>query len=108
MASTRPDAAQAKLYKDIFAAMKPGATLGLSHSFLIGHHDSIGEKFPKDMDVIAVCSKGIEPSVRRLYKQGKDVNGAGINCVCCTPGRQRQGHRTCAQLGRSRWMAFPI
>ena len=28
------DAAQARLYKDIFAAMKPGATLGLSHGFL--------------------------------------------------------------------------
>ena len=73
------DAAQAKLYKDIFAAMKPGATLGLSHGFLLGHLESIGESFPKDMDVIAVCPKGMGPSVRRLYEQGKDVNGAGIN-----------------------------
>jgi ketol-acid reductoisomerase len=31
------DAAQAKLYKEIFAAMKPGATLGLSHGFLLGY-----------------------------------------------------------------------
>lgn len=73
------DAAQAKLYKDIFAAMKPGATLGLSHGFLLGHLDSLGEKFPEDMDVIAVCPKGMGPSVRRLYEQGKEVNGAGIN-----------------------------
>jgi ketol-acid reductoisomerase len=73
------DAAQAKLYKEIFAAMKPGATLGLSHGFLLGHLDSIGEKFPADMDVIAVCPKGMGPSVRRLYEQGKEVNGAGIN-----------------------------
>merc|ERR1712100_478122 len=73
------DAAQAKLYKDIFAAMKPGATLGLSHGFLLGYLDSIGEKFPEDMDVIAVCPKGMGPSVRRLYEQGKEVNGAGIN-----------------------------
>lgn len=73
------DAAQAKLYKEIFAAMKPGATLGLSHGFLLGHLDSIGEKFPEDMDVIAVCPKGMGPSVRRLYEQGKEVNGAGIN-----------------------------
>lgn len=73
------DAAQAKLYKDIFAAMKPGATLGLSHGFLLGHLDSLGESFPEDMDVIAVCPKGMGPSVRRLYEQGKDVNGAGIN-----------------------------
>jgi ketol-acid reductoisomerase len=73
------DAAQAKLYKEIFAAMKPGATLGLSHGFLLGHLESIGESFPKDMDVIAVCPKGMGPSVRRLYEQGKEVNGAGIN-----------------------------
>jgi len=73
------DAAQAKLYKEIFAAMKPGATLGLSHGFLLGYLESIGEGFPADMDVIAVCPKGMGPSVRRLYEQGKEVNGAGIN-----------------------------
>ena len=73
------DAAQATLYKEIFAAMKPGATLGLSHGFLLGYLDSIGESFPENMDVIAVCPKGMGPSVRRLYEQGKDVNGAGIN-----------------------------
>lgn len=73
------DAAQATLYKEIFAAMKPGATLGLSHGFLLGYLDSIGETFPENMDVIAVCPKGMGPSVRRLYEQGKDVNGAGIN-----------------------------
>ena len=73
------DAAQAKLYKEVFAAMKPGATLGLSHGFLLGYLDSINESFPEDMDVIAVCPKGMGPSVRRLYEQGKEVNGAGIN-----------------------------
>jgi len=73
------DAAQAKLYKKVFETMKPGATLGLSHGFLLGYLDSIGESFPADMDVIAVCPKGMGPSVRRLYEQGKEVNGAGIN-----------------------------
>lgn len=73
------DAAQAKLYKEVFAAMKPGATLGLSHGFLLGYLDSINETFPENMDVIAVCPKGMGPSVRRLYEQGKEVNGAGIN-----------------------------
>ncbi len=73
------DAAQAKLYKKVFETMKPGATLGLSHGFLLGYLDSIGETFPADMDVIAVCPKGMGPSVRRLYEQGKEVNGAGIN-----------------------------
>lgn len=73
------DAAQAKLYSDVFAAMKPGSTLGLSHGFLLGHLQSIGEKFPEDINVIAVCPKGMGPSVRRLYEQGKTINGAGIN-----------------------------
>lgn len=73
------DAAQANLYKSIFAALKPGAILGLSHGFLLGYLESIGEKFPADVDVIAVCPKGMGPSVRRLYEQGKSKKGAGIN-----------------------------
>ncbi|MEA2815540.1 MAG: ketol-acid reductoisomerase, partial [Rhodospirillaceae bacterium] len=31
------------------------------------------------INVIAVCPKGMGPSVRRLYEQGREVNGAGIN-----------------------------
>lgn len=56
-----------------------GATLGLSHGFLLGHLDALGKKFPKDINVVAVCPKGMGPSVRRLYEQGKTVNGSGIN-----------------------------
>lgn len=73
------DAAQVKLHKEIFAALKPGATLGLSHGFLLGYLQSIGSDFPEGINVIAVCPKGMGPSVRRLYEQGKTVNGAGIN-----------------------------
>ena len=74
------DAAQVKNYKKIFAALKPNATLGLSHGFLLGHLKSAGEAFPGNVNVIAVCPKGMGPSVRQLYVQGKSVNGAGINC----------------------------
>lgn len=73
------DAAQATSHKEIFAALKPGAVLGLSHGFLKGHLDAIGEDFPKNIDVVAVCPKGMGPSVRRLYEQGKSKKGAGIN-----------------------------
>lgn len=59
--------------------MKPKAVLGLSHGFLLGHLQSVGEDFRKDISVIAVCPKGMGPSVRRLYVQGKEINGAGIN-----------------------------
>jgi len=73
------DAAQAELYRPIFDALKPGATLGLSHGFLLCHLHNVGDTFPENVNVIAVCPKGMGPSVRRLYEQGKEVNGAGIN-----------------------------
>jgi ketol-acid reductoisomerase len=73
------DAAQAEHYAEIFAALRPGVTLGLSHGFLAGHLATVGESFRPDVNVIAVCPKGMGDSVRRLYQQGADVNGAGIN-----------------------------
>ena len=73
------DAAQAEEYQRIFAALRPGATLGLSHGFLLGHLRNVGAEFPDNVNVIAVCPKGMGPSVRRLYEQGADVDGAGIN-----------------------------
>ncbi len=73
------DAAQSKLYSKVFEALRPGATLGLSHGFLLGHLENERKTFPDNINVIAVCPKGMGPSVRRLYVQGKEVNGAGIN-----------------------------
>ncbi len=73
------DAAQAELFSKLFESLRLGATLGLSHGFLLGHLKNIGAKFPANVNVIAVCPKGMGPSVRRLYVQGKEVNGAGIN-----------------------------
>jgi ketol-acid reductoisomerase len=73
------DAAQARLHKQVFDALKPGSTLGLSHGFLLGYLETTGEKFPANINVIAVCPKGMGPSVRRLYEQGREINGAGIN-----------------------------
>jgi len=73
------DAAQIDHFEKVFATMKDGATLGLSHGFLLGHLESIGKYFPKNINVVGVCPKGMGPSVRRLYVQGKKVNGAGIN-----------------------------
>jgi ketol-acid reductoisomerase len=73
------DGAQAQNYEKIFKAIQPGSTLGLSHGFLLGYLNSIGASFPENINVIGVCPKGMGPSVRRLYEQGKEVNGAGIN-----------------------------
>ncbi|MBA2695946.1 MAG: ketol-acid reductoisomerase [Actinobacteria bacterium] len=73
------DAAQAQHHDDIFGRLRPGTTLGLSHGFLLGHLDNVGASFPEDIDVVAVCPKGMGKSVRALYEQGSAVNGAGIN-----------------------------
>ncbi|CAN0500345.1 unnamed protein product, partial [Discosporangium mesarthrocarpum] len=60
-----------------------GATLGLSHGFLLGHLESEGHSFPDDINVVAVCPKGMGPSVRRLYEQvGKGVIGGwGVDFI---------------------------
>eukprot|EP00448_Togula_jolla_P011822 CAMPEP_0170617932 /NCGR_PEP_ID=MMETSP0224-20130122/26687_1 /TAXON_ID=285029 /ORGANISM="Togula jolla, Strain CCCM 725" /LENGTH=490 /DNA_ID=CAMNT_0010943869 /DNA_START=171 /DNA_END=1643 /DNA_ORIENTATION=+ len=73
------DAAQAQIYPEVFKSMKPGATLGLSHGFLLGVLQNHKADFPSGIDVVAVCPKGMGPSVRRLYVQGKELNGSGIN-----------------------------
>ncbi|MFJ2160691.1 ketol-acid reductoisomerase [Streptomyces sp. NPDC087856] len=73
------DAALAAHHEEIFAALKPGATIGLSHGFLLGHLRETGGEFPSGHGVIAVCPKGMGDSVRRLYEQGAEINGAGIN-----------------------------
>lgn len=40
---------------------------------------SDGAEFRPDVNVVLMAPKGMGPSVRRLYVQGKAVNGAGIN-----------------------------
>jgi ketol-acid reductoisomerase len=73
------DAAQAALYPQVFQALRPGATLGLSHGFLLAHLRNEGARLPAHVNVIGVCPKGMGPSVRRLYVQGREIDGAGIN-----------------------------
>ncbi|MBZ9645655.1 ketol-acid reductoisomerase [Streptomyces sp. PSKA30] len=73
------DAALAAHHGELFAALRPGAVIGLSHGFLLGHLRETGGGFPAGHGVIAVCPKGMGDSVRRLYLQGAEVNGAGIN-----------------------------
>lgn len=73
------DAACVEEYEKVFKALKPKSTLGLSHGFLLGHLESIGGSFPADVDVVLCAPKGMGPSVRRLYEQGREVNGSGIN-----------------------------
>lgn len=73
------DAALAAHHEQVFAALKPGAVIGLSHGFLLGHLRATGGGFPPGHAVVAVCPKGMGDSVRRLYVQGATTDGAGIN-----------------------------
>jgi ketol-acid reductoisomerase len=73
------DAALADLAERIFDALRPGAIIGLSHGYLLAHLRSEGRDFPPGRSVVAVCPKGMGASVRRLYEQGRTLNGAGIN-----------------------------
>jgi ketol-acid reductoisomerase len=100
------DAAQSELYEKIFAALRPGATLGLSHGFLLGHLLSQGREFPAGVDVVAVCPKGLGASVRALYLQGAEVNGAGINASFAVH-QDASGHATDRALGWSVALGAP-
>jgi ketol-acid reductoisomerase len=73
------DAALAELADDVFSVLRPGTVVGLSHGYLLAHLRALGREFPSDVSVIAVCPKGMGVSVRRLYEQGRDTDGAGIN-----------------------------
>ncbi|SOD64249.1 ketol-acid reductoisomerase [Streptomyces zhaozhouensis] len=73
------DAALAEHHTEIFAALRPGAVIGLSHGFLLAHLAETGGTLPAGHPVIAVCPKGMGDSVRRLYEQGATTEGAGIN-----------------------------
>jgi ketol-acid reductoisomerase len=100
------DAAQAELYEKIFAALRPGATLGLSHGFLLGYLKQQGGQFPADVDVVGVCPKGMGASVRALYLQGAETNGAGINASFAVE-QDASGHATDRALGWSVALGAP-
>jgi ketol-acid reductoisomerase len=65
-----PDLAQAELYTDVKAALKPGATLLFAHGFNI-HFKQIKPR--KDLDVVLIAPKGPGGLVRRQYQQGRGV-----------------------------------
>jgi ketol-acid reductoisomerase len=100
------DAALAAEHEKIFAVLKPGATIGLSHGFLLGHLKAIGSDFPAGHPVIAVCPKGMGDSVRRLYQQGATVNGAGINASIAVHA-DPDGHATDRALAWSVGLGSP-
>jgi ketol-acid reductoisomerase len=65
-----PDMAQGKLYRDIEASLKRGATLLFAHGFNI-HYGQIKPR--ADLDVVLIAPKGPGDLVRRQYEIGRGV-----------------------------------
>lgn len=101
------DNAQAQLYPEIMRRMKPHATLGLSHGFLLGVMSNDNASFRNDINVVGVCPKGMGASVRRLYEQGKTINGAGINSSFAVH-QDATGRATDIALGWSIAIGSPV
>ena len=109
------DAALGELADEVFAALRPGSILGLSHGYLLAHLRATGREFPARVSIVAVCPKGMGMSVRRLYEQGRDIDGAGINASVAvhadvdgrattsrSDGRSRSAPRTSSRRHSSR------
>uniref|UniRef100_A0A453QPD8 KARI N-terminal Rossmann domain-containing protein n=1 Tax=Aegilops tauschii subsp. strangulata TaxID=200361 RepID=A0A453QPD8_AEGTS len=87
--------------------MKPNSIFCLSHEFLLGHLQSHGHDFQKNISVVVVCPKGGGPSVWRPYVQGKEVNGAGTN-ASFTVHLVVDGRATIVALGWSVALGSPF
>ncbi len=73
------DAGAVETFEDAIKMLKPGATFGLSHGFLVGHlaaHGKTLKDLRPDVNFVGVCPKGMGPSVRRLYTQGSGINAS--------------------------------
>lgn len=73
------DGAMVEIHKKLFASLKRDAIIGISHGFIVGYLQSIGEGLPAGHDVIMTAPKGMGPSLRKLYLQSIHTEGAGIN-----------------------------
>lgn len=60
------DGGMVHTHNEIFGAAKRGATIGISHGFIAGHLDSLGQPLPQDRNFLMVAPKGMGPSVRSL------------------------------------------
>ena len=78
---------QAKLYPRILAALKPGATLGLSHGFLLGVMQNDGVDFRSDINVVLVAPKvGAHHLLFVCSFASASRAGPGVGWLCCAVG----------------------
>ena len=94
------DAAFAENYRRIFDAFRPGATLGLSHGFLLSHLQAIGEDFPENIQ----CDCGLSEGDGTLRASALRAGARGERCryqllVRRAPGHRRPSYRLRARVG---------
>ncbi|ORX59696.1 ketol-acid reductoisomerase, partial [Hesseltinella vesiculosa] len=70
------DAYQKEIWPQMKPLLTPGKTLYFSHGFSIVYKDQTNIVPPKDIDVILVAPKGSGFTVRRLFQEGRGINGS--------------------------------
>src|SRR5438128_6632450 len=70
------DAGQKEQWPRLKPLLTPGKALYFSHGFSIVYADQTGVVPPKEIDVILVAPKGSGTTVRRLFLEGKGINGS--------------------------------
>ena len=89
------DAAQAAQYKEIFAALRPGATLGLSHGFLLAHLENEGAAFPSQQQRHRGLPQGHGAVGAPPVRAGQgDQRRRHQFQLCGRTGYRRQGYRS--------------
>ncbi|KAI8085148.1 6-phosphogluconate dehydrogenase [Halteromyces radiatus] len=70
------DAYQKEIWPEMKPLLTPGKTLYFSHGFSIVYKDQTNIVPPKDIDVVLVAPKGSGFTVRRLFQEGRGINGS--------------------------------
>ena len=93
------DAAFAENYQEIFAAFRPGTTLGLSHGFLLSHLQATGRELPEGHQRRGRLPQGHGPVGAPALRAGPRGQRRRHQCeLRRAAGRQRQGDRLRARL----------
>jgi len=70
------DAGQKEQWPRLKPYLTAGKALYFSHGFSIVYNDQTGVVPPRDIDVILVAPKGSGTTVRRLFLEGRGINGS--------------------------------
>ena len=70
------DAGQKEYWPTLEPHLAPGKALCFSHGFSIVYKDQTGVVPPPGIDVVLVAPKGSGTTVRRLFLQGRGINGS--------------------------------